>query len=466
MLRKPSTRTAMTCGVSILALACVFGSAWVAEACAFFHSVGAYYGETKFSASLQVPHDNPIDIDVTHPWKLEGWWRIDVKADEDSGWNDWLTISGFFQHLCGPHGEDENPNKLDFEFFVNADNYPSGVNVIPKIEKTVVHPPTNHPDELLAILSVTTSHAGAGSDQIDSYVFRSWATHKHFKNCQHFSGCVERDQMQPDGQSSAFGSAAICIDGVTGEAEIYALIEGISIFDLQWASLRFGAPGKDGPEILNLYPSLQWQDLDGQALGLEATGLCVPPSWVPSVFSGETYLEIGTAQFPAGEVRGQLMKDATIVKPNSVEIVRGKWISGGLMETRTGDDRNLVLQATRSAFGWGPSRACVEVQARAQTDDPLLIDLDVQTSVPGIEGQATQTIKLYDFWTGSWKTVSQQPSTSSDHVTRFRTHENAGHFIEDGTGRMFARVIWESSSWLPLTPPRIHLDQIQWQLHH
>lgn len=149
--------------LSLLAVALAFVGLRVGSAEA--GNIIPKYSETLSDFTLTIQGAN-FDSDDSHNGIHGTNWKVSYAISEDAGFiNDELTVSGSAFHVKGPHGEGQNPNKFNFPFSVDADNYAQGVHTL-TLQGEFVH--VEHKDVFEAVLTFTVSTT-ANLDDITSY---------------------------------------------------------------------------------------------------------------------------------------------------------------------------------------------------------------------------------------------------------------------------------------------------------
>jgi CHRD domain/Secretion system C-terminal sorting domain len=108
------------------------------------------------------------------------------------------------------------------------------------------------------------------------------------------------EQVAPSTNSSAQGAAWITTDYLNTQLTYRFIVDGLSGPAVA-AQIHEGAPGVSGPTYLGVFPpgpvgSGQFQ-IDGNV--------------TTKLESGNTYLDVSTAAFPDGEIRGQILRELT-----------------------------------------------------------------------------------------------------------------------------------------------------------
>ncbi|MBK7029426.1 MAG: CHRD domain-containing protein [Bacteroidales bacterium] len=92
------------------------------------------------------------------------------------------------------------------------------------------------------------------------------------------------------------------------ELEINLLVNDLTA-PITNAHLHYGSPGQSGPVIV---PLSQFNNGNNYKGIFDLTGLANPSAFLDSLKNGKVYVNVHTSNFPAGEIRGQLMKSAPL----------------------------------------------------------------------------------------------------------------------------------------------------------
>jgi CHRD domain len=143
----------------------------------------------------------------------------------------------------------------------------------------------------------------------------------------HFSTLLTSDQEATDTGSPAAGSALLTYDPDTQLMSVNALVVGIErsdLIDVGGAGpfhLHSGLPGMSGPILVGLGAIGDWQDvvIGGIALGISLSAIDIDltgmltgqeiadlESLLLQSDGSKTYLNLHTADFPNGEIRGDI----------------------------------------------------------------------------------------------------------------------------------------------------------------
>jgi hypothetical protein len=159
-----------------------------------------------------------------------------------------------------------------------------------------------------------------------------------------FDATLTGTQETPPNASPATGAGTVVADTVAqtlGVSESFAMLSSPSTV----SHLHFAPPGVAGPIILPLtnFPAgvtsgsftgtFTAADLTNQA----TTGISTFAGLLAAMEAGETYLNIHSSLFPAGEIRGQLVP-AAVPEPLPLALLLGMGLAG-IAFARTGRSR-------------------------------------------------------------------------------------------------------------------------------
>ncbi|MER3466138.1 MAG: hypothetical protein C4340_02910 [Armatimonadota bacterium] len=111
--------------------------------------------------------------------------------------------------------------------------------------------------------------------------------------------------MPPNG-SQAVGSVSMSYNDVTNMFDMAVLVAGIAQTDLIASHIHQGPAGVNGPVIFNIGPGSDYTQTPNGLMRILQNAGPVPESNEVFLLSSRNYVNIHTAQFPGGEIRGQL----------------------------------------------------------------------------------------------------------------------------------------------------------------
>lgn len=160
-------------------------------------------------------------------------------------------------------------------------------------------------------LAETARPAINGGPGVDTLDFSSWTKPVHFSAPREASllALLDSTQNVPANDTNAQGFVSLLLDVETNEFDLKADVTGIERSELTGSSIRAGAAGQEGAALFDVGAGTAWTDQNDQILGdyIQRTinGASFPANAVAELLAGDTYLELRTAAFPGGEIRGQ-----------------------------------------------------------------------------------------------------------------------------------------------------------------
>jgi hypothetical protein len=148
--------------------------------------------------------------------------------------------------------------------------------------------------------------------QVNGYVYSSVGVHDPV-SCATRSGGLSKAQVVPQSPSDAFGSAAMCIDMSNYTFGLAVTVRGIQPADVLAGRICEGAQGTNGPVIFDLGPPGAWVDMEGLGIGRFIIEETFPAAYVAALLAGNTYIEVCTLAYPAGEIRAQLVDEQSVL---------------------------------------------------------------------------------------------------------------------------------------------------------
>ena len=115
------------------------------------------------------------------------------------------------------------------------------------------------------------------------------------------------DSGQPT-SSTATGTGLMSYDTVTNLFDLSINVSGLTKTTLTNSHIHLGGSGANGPVIFGLGAgsSANWTSTS-TGISLSVTGQTFPTANIADLLAGKTYLNLHTAAFPGGEIRGQLV---------------------------------------------------------------------------------------------------------------------------------------------------------------
>ena len=132
--------------------------------------------------------------------------------------------------------------------------------------------------------------------------------------------------QNPSVTTNAFGSALLTLDTVAKTYDV-----NLSVFNLDPATLspvgsmsavhiHLGAIGVNGTVLSDLGAPANTTQINFGNFGfsLSGQGIAVDDATIDAMLANETYINVHTTAFPAGEIRGQLLAATAIPEPGSI----------------------------------------------------------------------------------------------------------------------------------------------------
>lgn len=122
---------------------------------------------------------------------------------------------------------------------------------------------------------------------------------------QSASASLSGAQQVPPVSTTTSGTASLQFNASSGTFDIDLALIGIWQQEVLAAQIRLGAPGTEGPVLVDLGDGSSFtQDPNGVRLRLQ--NVPAPTDALAEIAAGNAYLEIRTTAFPSGELRGQI----------------------------------------------------------------------------------------------------------------------------------------------------------------
>jgi len=126
-------------------------------------------------------------------------------------------------------------------------------------------------------------------------------------NYQAVMDMAQAGHTNPDGKKP-LGLASFNLGMDRKKLEVSVLVNDLTS-NITNAHLHYGSPGVSGPAVIPLMPFNQGNTYSGT---FDLSTLANPSGFLDSLEHGKVYVNIHTSGFPAGEIRGQLVKNNTI----------------------------------------------------------------------------------------------------------------------------------------------------------
>jgi len=120
-----------------------------------------------------------------------------------------------------------------------------------------------------------------------------------------FIATLDAEQETAEVNSDAMGLANFNLSKMGTTVNYRVVVEGLT-GPIQMAHLHMAEAGTDGPVVVDLGAGIQGNTISGSFNAMDIEGL------TEAMLAGNIYINVHTAMFPAGEIRGQLMIDERI----------------------------------------------------------------------------------------------------------------------------------------------------------
>lgn len=159
------------------------------------------------------------------------------------------------------------------------------------------------------------------------------------------------------------------------------------------------------------------------------------------------------------DIRLSLYTQPVPLRPNSLSILTGNVMSGGLPELLESDDLRLQIGGD---FTLDRATPPVSVVVEGVSPGPNVVELSFKLEASATQSGIPQNIELYDFVAGQYVLVDARTATTTDSTVEISASDPS-RFVQAGTGVMRAKVSYKSSGaasgrW------RIRIDQVQWKV--
>lgn len=145
----------------------------------------------------------------------------------------------------------------------------------------------------------------------------------------------------------------------------------------------------------------------------------------------------------------------------TLTINRGIVISGGLPEIQQSDNTYMVV---RPGIVFSTSQSPIELTAEAilPTDNGTELRFTLESAMN--QGNLQQQLEMFNFTTNMYQVVDTRVLPTSDTTVNIIVNVGVGNYIEQGTGRVRARMNYRQSGPIFSYPWLLRLDLVQWRL--
>lgn len=121
------------------------------------------------------------------------------------------------------------------------------------------------------------------------------------------------------------------------------------------------------------------------------------------------------------------------IAPGAVSVAAGTIIAGGLAQLQASDDASLRIEAVTGR---------VEVRLTGRALRPDVGELRFAIESAATAPRTRLEIALFDFVRRRWVTIDRRTASASEELVDVRTAKRPQRFVEDGTRRVQARVLF------------------------
>ncbi|MCH8273390.1 MAG: PD40 domain-containing protein [Armatimonadetes bacterium] len=169
--------------------------------------------------------------------------------------------------------------------------------------------------------------------------------------------------------------------------------------------------------------------------------------------------ELTRMTFGEGESEPDVGPVAAEILVDSLAVLRGLVIAGGLQEILVSDDMYLFV---RPWFVLTTQESPVQVRVEGVSPFENITDLrfvlEAGISIPNIG----QSIDLFNFQTNQWEQMDTRPGTLGDSVVEVTVSLDPSRFVQPGTGTVRALLRWKESGPILIYPWHARIDQAIW----
>lgn len=132
-----------------------------------------------------------------------------------------------------------------------------------------------------------------------------------------------------------------------------------------------------------------------------------------------------------------------IVTPQTLEVIRGEYVAGGIQELSTSDNADLTLRRSASDI---QSRTEFIVKGVSPVATPRAMEVTLEGAVFA-RSVVNQAIDLYNYDQDQFEQVDERPASRfADATAVVVVTGNADRFVQPGTNTIEARVRYQSVS--------------------
>lgn len=279
---------------------------------AWADGIASAIAENQNGFTLTAIH-GPVDEDFTHNVVHGADWPTTLDIAEVNGivTSDRLKFTGASHHFNPPHGEGPNPNSFLMNSSLNSGNYKGGV-TRSTLQWAIMEHNGNgnrHWDSYWLAYVVNVSE-GVALNDIDGYtvIVRGVHTSNYIFNPDYtFETFLSGARQVPPVQSSAYGLAILETDPLFGTMRLSMAVSGLRVQDVTAMHIHQGASGQNGGVVFDLLGLGQRFPVGDAGFGFVIESAALPPHVNNLIRNRQAYINVHTARFPGGEVRGDLV---------------------------------------------------------------------------------------------------------------------------------------------------------------
>jgi hypothetical protein len=151
----------------------------------------------------------------------------------------------------------------------------------------------------------------------------------------------------------------------------------------------------------------------------------------------------------------------TFVHPNSLTVIRGQVVSGGVSQLGASDDQRLVLRP-----GIIFSSSLEPLQVVVGGTGPIVVPIQLQLIIEaqGSSSLILQKVEMFIPVFNDWEVISSANLTTSDGLTTYSETDSPERFIDPINGQILARLSYKTTSPVFSYPWQTRLDEIVWRI--
>jgi hypothetical protein len=192
-----------------------------------------------------------------------------------------------------------------------------------------------------------TVQGGLGTDTLDYSAYTTPVAVNLGANAPGLIATLGADQEAPPTTSPATGTATIAYNNATHTFDISVTVDGIPATDVTGFHIHRGAFGTNGPIIEDFGTAALVPTATG--FTFNATGVSFDAIHEAALLGGLTYLNVHTAEFPAGATRGQIVASGVFV----VSTGTATGVGGQVLDFENATGGSGVLTVGTATFGDG-----------------------------------------------------------------------------------------------------------------